>query len=190
MKMFNPTYPMLDPRGNASRYFNFDEKGYVMRSLNTIKKEMKMFDPKITEGEWLYIPSHKNNNLPYLRLGEKNYGFYLSGDRRDADALAIAALPELLEIYKATKSLLTSIFEAHQGFNQFPYMYDENGESTGFWTNLETVENSIDNLESKHCKKNDPIKKESKKTKDYPNLLSPDEEEFKQMMRSVKFSQD
>jgi len=111
--------------------------------------EEKMFNPKITPGEWVHTPGWKGKPVPYVRLGEENVGFHVWGDNDEEDAKAIAAVPELLAVYKAATHLKGT--EKKWEFNhENNVVIFEDGEE--FLEMSLSLVKAIEKLEKMHCK--------------------------------------
>jgi len=93
-----------------------------------------MFNPKITEGEWVLLNIANRNDAIGMKIGVKEIRFL---DWPKEDMKAIAAVPELLKVYKAAREVVDAAIVVAQG------------ESYG---ELDSLYEAIENLEKKHCK--------------------------------------
>ena len=100
-----------------------------------------MFNPKITPGPWDVDPHYKGQSYcdEIGPLGGSGTGM-LTGET-PGDIEATAAVPELLEVYKAAKAMLEKIATGHAQWNEFGM------EATDLAKNIK-------NLEERHCEGN------------------------------------
>lgn len=98
-----------------------------------------MFNPKITEGEWLYGYSKGiNESILISKCNNKEFKSIFPFNKNNDDIKAITAVPELLEVYRAAKEFS----EHHADDGDFNYTYGEA---------LKPVLHTIKKLEERHC---------------------------------------
>ena len=97
-----------------------------------------MFNPKITPGHWIIDSAYEGESycdaIGPLRGSENEYGM-IFGDVKD-DLKATAAVPELLEVYKMARNVLSSKSEEEDA------------------KRLCDLTDAVNTLEGRHCDRN------------------------------------
>ena len=125
-----------------------------MTHWNIYAVKFSLFNPDISEGPWQWvgdpacsdgpmpklmsIKNNENRNIKYaptwiLDLGNSESYYPTAGEPpEEEDAMAIAAVPELLDVYKQAKNLMDNI---RSGMPVYPFELDD----------------AIDKLHKRHC---------------------------------------